>query len=106
MLDGLLVLLVALLALDGSSKILTAWRKAASTRVPGTINGFMDFGCAVLLWYLSRLIGAERAIGLITGAYIAAAGWRMLMAPVAAIPDATAGAITTHPDRSASSAAE
>lgn len=97
-LDGLLVLLVALLTLDGSSKILTAWRKAASTRVPATINGLMDFGCAALLWYLSRLIGAERAIGLITGAYIAAAGWRMLMAPVAAIPNVTTGAITTHPD--------
>jgi hypothetical protein len=97
-LDGLLVLLVALLALDGSSKILTAWPKTVSARVPATINGLMDFGCAALLWYLSGLIGAERAIGLIIGAYIAAAGWRMLMAPVAAIPEVAAGATTAHPD--------
>jgi hypothetical protein len=35
-------------------------------------------------WYLSRIIGGERAVGLVVGTYVAAAGWRLLMAPVAA----------------------
>src|SRR6516165_9051111 len=97
--SGLLILLVAILLIDGFGKILAVWRKPEAPRVPTIVNGLVDFGCAALLWHLSRMIGAERAIGIVIGVYIAAAGWRMLMAPVeATTPAAAAGALSTHPD--------
>ena len=80
-LSGLLILLIAILLLDGCNKFLTAWREPQAARLPPIVNGLIDFGCAALLWYLSRIIGIEQAVGIIVGAYIAAAGWRMLMAP-------------------------
>ena len=83
-LSGLLILLIAILVIDGFGKILTVWRKPRAVRVPTVANGLVDFGCAALLWYLNRIIGTEQAIGIVVGAYIAAAGWRMLMAPVEA----------------------
>src|SRR6516165_8300638 len=92
--SGLLILLVAILLIDGFGKILAVWRKPHAPRVPAVVNGLVDFGCAALLWYLSRIIGTERAIGIVIGVYIAAAGWRMLMAPVeATTPAAAAGAL-------------
>jgi len=98
-LGGLLILLIAILVIDGFGKILTVWRKPDAPRAAAVINGLVGLGCAALLWLLSRIIGAERAIGLVLGAYIAAAGWRMLMAPAeAATPDATPKARSAHPD--------
>src|SRR6516165_5086641 len=98
--SGLLILLVAILLIDGFGKILAVWRKPQAPRVSTIVNGLVDFGCAALLWHLSRIIGTERAIGIVVGAYIAAAGWRMLMAPVeAATPAAAAEALRAHPDR-------
>ena len=98
-LSGLLILLIAILVIDGFGKILTVWRKPRAVRVPTVVNGLVDFGCAALLWYLNRIIGTEQAIGIVVGAYIAAAGWRMLMAPAeAATPDAAAAAPSAHPD--------
>jgi hypothetical protein len=98
-LSGLLILLVAILVIGGLGKILIVWRKPHAPRVPTVVNGLVDLGCAALLWHLSRIIGIERAIGIVVGAYIAAAGWRMLMAPAEAeTPDAAAGALTAHPD--------
>jgi uncharacterized membrane protein HdeD (DUF308 family) len=98
-LDGLLILLTAILVVDGFGKILIAWRNPHSARVPPLINGLLDLAGAALLWYLSRKIGAEQAIGIVIGTIIAAAGWRMLMAPVEApAPDATAATQTAHPD--------
>jgi hypothetical protein len=65
-----------------------AWRQPHSARVPTALNGLVDLGCAALFWYLIRVIGAEQAIGIIIGAYIATVGWRMLMAPAqASMPD-------------------
>ena len=99
-LSGLLILLVAILLIDGFGKILAVWRKPHAPRVPAIVNGLVDLGCAALLWHLSRIIGTERAIGIVVGAYIAGAGWRMLMAPVeAATPDAAVGTLSAHPDR-------
>jgi uncharacterized membrane protein HdeD (DUF308 family) len=96
---GLLALLIIVLAVDGCSKILTAWRKVPSGRVLPVVNGLLDLGCAALLWYLGRIIGTERAIGIIVGAYILAAGWRMLMAPLeAATPAIIVEALTAYPD--------
>jgi hypothetical protein len=98
-LSSLLILVIGILLLNGFSKILVGWREPASTRLPGILNGLIDLGCAALLWYLSRLIGPGRAIGIIIGAHIAAAGWRMLMAPaVAEAQEATVGAPAAHPD--------
>src|SRR5262245_25301650 len=98
-LDGLLILLVGILGVDGFGKILNAWRNPGSTRLPLLVNGLLDFGGAALLWYLSRKIGAAQAVGIVLGAVIAAAGWRMLMAPAeAAASDATAGMRNAHPD--------
>jgi uncharacterized membrane protein HdeD (DUF308 family) len=98
-LSGLLILLVAILVIDGVSKILSVWRQAHSARIPPLVSGLVDLACAALLWHLSRFIGAERAIGIVVGAYIAAAGWRMVMAPVeAAAPDAALAAPSAHPD--------
>jgi hypothetical protein len=97
--SGLLILLIAILLLDGLGKMLTAWRGPRALRVASIANGLVDFGCAALLWYLNRVIGAELAIGIVVGAYIAAAGWRILMAPVEpATPDAAAAAQGAHPD--------
>ena len=87
-LSGLLILLIAILLIDGCNKLLTAWRDPQAARLPSIVNGLIDFGCAALLWYLSRIIGIEQAVGIIVGVYIAAAGWRMLMAPA---EDASAG---------------
>src|SRR5262249_18690384 len=60
----LLILLVGILLIDGFGKILAVWRKPQAPRVPTIVNGLVDFGCAALLWHLSRMIGAERAIGI------------------------------------------
>jgi uncharacterized membrane protein HdeD (DUF308 family) len=99
-LNGLVILLVTILVIDAFSKILSAWHQPRSARVPLLINGLIDLGCAALLWQLTRLIGAQQAIGIVVGAYIAAAGWRMLMAPTGAVtPEATA----TTPDHTSRS---
>jgi Calcineurin-like phosphoesterase/Short repeat of unknown function (DUF308) len=97
--SGLLILLFAVLVADGLGKLLTMWRRPPPERLPAVVNALVDFACAALLWYLSRIIGGERAVGLVVGAYVATAGWRMLMAPGAAeTPDPIAVAPTTHPD--------
>jgi uncharacterized membrane protein HdeD (DUF308 family) len=99
-LNGLLILLFAILVIDGLAKILTIWRKQPSGRMPALVNGLVDFACAWLLWYLSRTIGAERAVGIVVGGFIAAAGWRMLLAPTeSATAGAAAGRPTFHPNR-------
>jgi len=99
LLNGLLFLLFAFLLIDGFCKFLTILRGAHASRVASIVNGLLDIGCAVLLLSLSRIIGTEQAVGISIGIYIAAAGWRMLVAPVEwAEPNAFAGAITTHPD--------
>jgi uncharacterized membrane protein HdeD (DUF308 family) len=97
--NGLLILLFAVLMIDGVTKILAVWRKPSTERVPTVVNALVDFACAALLWYLSRIVAAEQAIGIIIGAYIAAAGWRMLMAPAErATSAAGADAPSVHPD--------
>jgi hypothetical protein len=97
--NGLLLLLIGILVIGGFSKILTAWRSDPSSRSAIAINGLIDISCAALLWSLSGLIRMEQAIGIATGVYIAAAGWRMLAAPMeAAKPEDAAAASTSHPD--------
>ena len=75
-LDGLLILLIGILLADGLAKLFNAWRKPRSDRFPLMLNGFLDFGCAAIIWYLSRFVGVASAIGIAIGLYIVAAGWR------------------------------
>jgi hypothetical protein len=97
-LSGLVVLLSAILVTDGLSKIVILRSKLPAQRGPAVINAFIDFACAALLWYLSRGAGAERAVGFIVGALVAAAGWRLFMAPPDSAKAAAAGARDIHPD--------
>ena len=96
---GLLVLLIAILAVDGFGKIIAAWRRSGADRFPLVFNGLIDFGCATAIWHLSRFIGVVQAIGIIVGAYILAAGWRLLMEPVESVaPDSATKVLNVHPD--------
>jgi len=98
-LTGMLIVLSGILVVDASSKFLAAWDEEPSTRLPLILNGLVDLGSAALLWYLSRKIGIGQAIGIIVGSYIAAAGWRMLMAPPdAEVTDGTDTSLAVHPD--------
>ena len=98
-LDGLLILLIGILLADGLAKLFKAWRKPRSDRFPLMLNGFLDFGCAAIIWYLSRFVGVASAIGIAIGLYIVAAGWRMVLAPAkTAQTDAAAIALDRHPD--------
>ncbi len=97
--SGLLTLLFAILVIDGASKILTVWRKPSTERGSVIVNALVDFASAALLWYLSHIVSGEQAVGIVIGAYIAAAGWRMVMAPTETVmPAANTGALTIHPD--------
>ena len=72
---------------------------AGLLRLPSLVNGLLDFAGAALLWYLNRKIGTGQAVGIIIGALIAAAGWRLLMAPRdEAIGDEIATEPDAHPD--------
>jgi len=96
---GLLVLLIAILTVDGFGKIIVAWRSSHSDRLPSVLNGLFDLACAAGIWSLSRFIGIVQAIGIIVGAYIVAAGWRLLMVPVEPVaPDTAANVSNLHPD--------
>ena len=97
-LNGLLLLLLAILVTDGLSKLLAVWNKPPAERGPAVVNATIDFACTALLWYLSHVVGAERAIGFIVGAFIAAAGWRRLMASPDTAKLASNEAPTIHPD--------
>ena len=98
-LDGLLILLIAILVFDGIAKILPVARGTSLGRAPAILNGLIDFGCAALLWYLSRVVGIERAIGIIVGIFILATGWRMVMAPFEMASAAAASSDPKmHPD--------
>jgi uncharacterized membrane protein HdeD (DUF308 family) len=98
-LNGLVILLFAILLFDGVSKIIAVRRRSSSERFPIVVNGLIDFGCAALLWYLIRLVGAERAVGIIVGIFILAAGWRLLLAPFETTVQAVGGGDTNvHPD--------
>ena len=97
-LRGLLILLMGILAVAGLGKIVAAWR-SHSNRLPLVLNGIVDFGCAAVIWYLGRFIGSVQAVGVVVGAYIVAAGWRLLMAPVeTAAPDTADTVLNVHPD--------
>ncbi|MGA7597547.1 MAG: DUF308 domain-containing protein, partial [Pseudolabrys sp.] len=98
-LRALVILLIAILTIDGFGKIITAWRRSSPDRLPLVLNGLIDFGSAAVIWVLSRFIGIAQAIGIIVGVYIVAAGWRMLLAPIEpATADTAAKVLNAHPD--------
>src|SRR5258708_32367473 len=93
---GLLILLIAILTVDGFGKIIAAWRRSHPDRFPLVFNGLVDLGCAAVTWYLSRFIGVVQAIGIIVRAYIVAAGWWMLMVPGDTVLPAAAADVHTR----------
>jgi hypothetical protein len=98
-LNGLVILLFTILLFDGVSKIIAVRRSSPSEQFPIVLNGLIDFGCAALLWYLIHLVGAARAVGIIVGIFILAAGWRLLLAPIETTVSAAAGSDpNAHPD--------
>ena len=50
------------------------------TRMVLMINGVIDVVMALLLWLLRDIFGTPQAVGIAIGIYVAAAGWRMLVA--------------------------
>ena len=80
-LNSLPVALAVLLAADGVSKIVIAVARKHESRVLFLINGFVDWGLALLVWLVSRWIGVALAVGLAVGGCAAIAGWRMLLMP-------------------------
>ena len=98
-LSGLLILLMAILAIDGLRKFIDAWRSSPPDRLPLVINGVVDFACAALIWKLSHFIGIVQAIGIVVGLYVAATGWRLLMTSTdTTTSSAAAVALNVHPD--------
>jgi uncharacterized membrane protein HdeD (DUF308 family) len=98
-LRGLLIVLIAILTIDGFRKIIAAWRRSHPDRLPFVLSGLVDFGSAAAIWLLSRFIGIAQAIGIIVGVYIVAAGWRLLLAPIeTATPETAAKGLNIHPD--------
>jgi len=97
-LSGLVVLLSAILVADGLSKILILRSRLPAERGPAVINALIDFACAALLWYLSRGAGAERIVGFVVGALVAAAGWRIFMATSDLAKASATEARDIHPD--------
>jgi uncharacterized membrane protein HdeD (DUF308 family) len=98
-LDGLLILLGAALAVDGVGKIVAAWRGQNPARVALLVNGLIDIAIVLLLWLLRHLVGPAQAVGIAIGLYVAAAGWRMLLSPDVTAPDAVVVETeSTHPD--------
>jgi uncharacterized membrane protein HdeD (DUF308 family) len=98
-LDGLLILLIAILTFDGIAKILSVGRGTSLGWTATVLNGLIDFGSAALLWYLSRIVGPERAIGIIVAIFILATGWRMVMTPLDMKPVAAVSSDPKmHPD--------
>ena len=96
----LLVLLIAILTVDGLGKSFLRFSWFVSeTAFHHVLNGCVDLGFAAVIWYLSQFIGIVQAIGILVGAYIAAAGWRLLMVPDKSVaPDTTAKVENFHPD--------
>jgi uncharacterized membrane protein HdeD (DUF308 family) len=80
-LDSLPIIFIALLIGDGVFKIATAVISGQQSRPLFLVNGLVECGLALLVWFVSRWIGVAFAIGLAVGGYAAMAGWRLLFAP-------------------------
>ena len=100
---GMIVLLLVFLAVDGVWKVGQALfaRSVAGSRTVDVLNGAASLGLALIGWLLWRNVGVDTAIGVAIAGYTAAAGWRMLVAPLPA-PEAAdlvaADAEGLHPD--------
>ena len=81
--NGVVVLLLALLAMDGAVKIGQAALGVGSTtsRLVTAVNAASSLLLALAGWWLWRKFGVEIAIGVVVAGYTAGAGWRMLLSP-------------------------
>ncbi len=79
--NGVLMLLLAFLVIDGLLKLgQMVFGAAASTpRAVAAVNGAFSLLLALLGWVLWRSLGVNAAIGVAVAGYTAAAGWRMLV---------------------------
>ncbi len=57
--------------------------RGSGTRTVTAINGVSNLVIALIGWWVWQKIGLEAAIGVAVGGYVVAAGWRMLVSPVA-----------------------
>jgi len=88
-LSGLLVLLAGLFVINGLAKIVAALRGAAGLSVAWTLfNGVVSIALGAFIWKQRASVGIV-ALGLFIGIRVLAAGWSMLLTPVA--PQAAPG---------------
>jgi uncharacterized membrane protein HdeD (DUF308 family) len=98
-LNSLPIVLVALLTADGVFKVVTALISGQQSRPLFLINGLVECGLALLVWFVSRWISVAFAIGLAVGGFSAMSGWRLLFMPQAAGDgSAIRAAESLHPD--------
>ena len=83
-LNGLLILLILVLIVDGAFKIVTALAYRQQSRPLFLVNGLVECGLALLMWPVSQWMGLALAMGLVVGGYAVMAGWRLLFMPQAA----------------------
>ena len=97
-LNGLLILLAASLAISGATKMMAAVREQ-HPRMVLMVNGVIDVVMALLLWFVRDIFGTPQAVGIAIGIYVAAAGWRMLLSPDAPAPTVEVAQLSSaHPD--------
>ena len=98
--SGVVVLLIAFLAMDGALKVGQAVLGIGSNiRLVTLVNGASSVLLALLSWILWRRLGVETAIGVAVAGYTAAAGWRTIASPARHPEDVdTAKAANIHPD--------
>lgn len=98
---GVVVLLLALLIIDGTIKMGQAVLRPdpRTPRMVIAVNGASSLFLALIGWVLWRTISVDTAIGVAVAGYTAAAGWRMLVSPRSQAEEAdTSEAANAHPD--------
>ena len=101
LLGGLVIVLLAILAIDGVWKIGQAiiGRPATASRTISVLNGLSSLCLALLGWAVWKMIGGPAAIGVAIAGYTATAGWRMVLAPDSEQQDTDAAPTpNVHPD--------
>ena len=98
--SGVVVLLIAFLAINGALKMGQAVLGIGSNiSLVTLLNGASNVLLALLSWLLWRRLGVETAIGVAVAGYTAAAGWHTLVSPAPHPEDVgTANIANKHPD--------
>ncbi|HSE88250.1 MAG TPA: DUF308 domain-containing protein [Candidatus Binatia bacterium] len=96
---GLLALLALIMAADGVSKIVSAFKdKDDKVQWWSVFNGAVNLLIALLIWRQGPSTGSV-VLGVGLGLYVMSAGWTALFAPAKGIEDADVARVTNeHPD--------